>query len=203
MQRDDGGRDVVEETLDPADLARAGKEDQHVAWLGAQDITHHAGDRRLHPVLLPPGKVPGLHRVTASLAGHDPRAAQERRYRAALQGGRHDQQTQIRAQDALRLQRQCETEVGMNAPLVKLVEDDQSGSRQLPVRLEHAGENAFGHDLHSGLRAHPRVVPHSVADRPTDLFPEGLRHPARSRACRQPPRLQHHDPASSQPRLFQ
>src|SRR5712691_8781188 len=83
---------------------------------------------RLHPELLAAGQVSSLHRVAASLAGHHARAAQQRRNGAAVQGGRHDEEAEVRAQDALRLKRQRETEVGVEAQLVELVEDEESGS---------------------------------------------------------------------------
>src|SRR3712207_8114878 len=47
---------------------------------------------------------------------------------------------------------------------------------------------------------HPRLHPDPVAHRAADVLSEKARHVPRRRACRQPPRLQHHDPAPGQPR---
>jgi len=191
-----------EQRLDAADLALAGEEGEDVAAaLARQHVSHRGRHRRLDRGrrLGAAGGPPRLDREAAPLARHDRRAAQQRGDRPAVERGRHDEDAQLLAQQRARLEAEREPEVRVQAALVELVEDDESRSLERGVALEHAREHAFGDDLDPRGRADARVHAHAVADRVPHALAEGVRHPPRRRARRQPPRLEHHDLLLPQP----
>ncbi len=64
----------------------------------------------------------------------------------------------------LRVERERETGIRMQAALVVLVEQHGRDSGQCRVRVQHVGEYAFGHDLEPSSRAYASLEPHTVAD---------------------------------------
>ena len=196
-------RQVGQLRLYPPDLPGAGQEDQNVACLrrqGAPDGTHH---RQLNPPRHRARQVPGLHRVAAPGAGDDRRVVQQRRHGLRRQGGGHDQEPQVGPQHGLRFQAEGETQVGVEAALVELVEDDQPDALQGGVGLEEAGEHPFGDHLKAGRRPHPGVEADPVAHRRPHRLAQGAGHVAGSGPGGEAAGLQHQDAAPGQPRLVQ
>ena len=72
---------------------------------------------------------------------------------------------------------------------------------QRRVALQHARENAFGHDLDARAPADASLHAHAVTDGFTRRFAERARHARCHRAGREPPRLEHHDLSALQPRF--
>ena len=58
-----------------------------------------------------------------------------------------------------------EAEVGVEAALVKLVEDEKADAVERRIALQAAREHAFGDDLDARARADARVATHAIADR--------------------------------------
>ena len=102
--------------------------------------------------------------------------------------------------DAVEGQRQAQ--VGLEIPLVELVEDDHRRAGQGRVSLQPPGEDAFGDDLDPGRVAGPAVVTGDVADRLADLLAEQIGHPASRGPRRQTARFEHDD-LPVQPRLLE
>ena len=66
----------------------------------------------------------GLDRKHSAFAGDHRCLAQELRDRATVQRGRHHQQTEIRAEEPLRFKTEGQACIGLQASLVKLIEED-------------------------------------------------------------------------------
>ena len=87
-------------------------------------------------------------------SGHvDDRAAVEkRRHRGRVERRRHDDDPQVVAR-APGLPRQRDREVGVDAALVKLVEDDRAEVGEQRIGLQARGQHAFGDDEQPRVRA--------------------------------------------------
>ena len=66
-------------------------------------------------------------------------------------GGGHGQDAQFRAERALQVQREGESEIGFQGALVDFVEDDELDAGEAGVREEAAGEQALGDDFDDGV----------------------------------------------------
>ncbi|SUA96333.1 Uncharacterised protein [Paenibacillus thiaminolyticus] len=66
-----------------------------------------------------------IHRIRPARAMDDGHAAQQGGDRLGLQRGGHDEDTQIAAQQRLRFERQRQAEIGVQMPLMELIEDEQ------------------------------------------------------------------------------
>jgi hypothetical protein len=75
----------------------------------------------------------------------------------------HDQHVKVGAQVALNIKAQRKTQIGMNAPFVKLVKDNESDAGQIWIRMEHARKNAFCHYLNPGFIADSSIPANAVA----------------------------------------
>src|SRR5205823_618962 len=82
----------------------------------------------------------------------------------------------------------AEQEIDVEAPLVCLVEDEGVVFAQLPVALRLGEEDAVGHQLDRGARAHLVVEAHLAADEAAELgaqlFGDARGHRARGDAPR-------------------
>ena len=123
--------------------------------------------------------------------GHfdDRTSAEERRDARGIERRRHHDDSQVGVRQPC-LPAQREPEIGMNAPLVELVEDDRSEARQERVLLQPRREYALGRDENPGAIAELPFEP----DVPADLAPDRpallRRDPPRDRSCRDAARLQ-------------
>ncbi len=82
-------------------------------------------------------------------------------------------------QQALEIAQQ---EVDVKAALVGLVDDQGVVFEQVPVMLDLGQQHAVRHQLDAGLRGDPVMEAHLVADEPTNLPAQFLRHPTRQAA---------------------
>jgi hypothetical protein len=202
-------RAVVEHRAHAADLGRPGEEDQQIAGMRRQRRAHRGDDCGLDAAAArtrlgaPLAPVHG-HRMAAPGAGHDRRRlavglAEQRRDACAVERRRHDQDAQLVAQQLLRLQREREPQVGVQAALVVLVEEHGAERLQCRIVLQHPRQHALGHDLHARAGPDARLVADAVADRLADLLAERRGEPSRRGAGSQPSGLEHEDAAPLQP----
>jgi hypothetical protein len=133
------------------------------------------------------------------VAGDDGRTAEEFRDIGAIEGRRHHEEAQVRAQYASRLEREREAQVRIEGSLVKLVEDHQSHALERRVGLERAHQDALGHHLEPRARAHLGVEPGAVAHRLADALTHHRGHATRRRAGGKPPRLEHDNAPALEP----
>ncbi len=179
--------------LRPANLGGARQEAEQVAAWTAQDLAHRGGDAC-------PRLVAQLDRVRAR-AGFDHGAVpQEAGDRPRLERRRHHHEPQVVARPP-RLPREGEREVGVEAPLVELVEHDRAEPGEQRVRLQSARQHAFRSHEHSRLRREALLEADLVTDLAAQLGARLIRNAARNRACRDAAGLQHeHRPVPGQRR---
>ena len=80
-----------------------------------------------------------LDREGAPLGGQHRRPVQQRRDRLGVERRRHDEQPQVGPQRGAGLERQRQPEVGVERPLVELVEDQAADARQVRARIAASG----------------------------------------------------------------
>jgi hypothetical protein len=154
----EGGRDVI-------DLSLAREKDEHVARGGLrQDLQDRRGaavDGRLRGARL---VVDHGDRVRPRVHLYDGAVVQEPRDRAGIEGRRHDQDLEVGARVASHLREHRERQVGVQAPLVHLVEHDHGRALEERVRLESAREQTLGDHLDTGRGAGAVLEAHAVPD---------------------------------------
>ncbi|MEA3221524.1 MAG: hypothetical protein OZX49_02646 [Immundisolibacter sp.] len=183
------------------DFRRAGQEHQQAAGF----LDQRAADGRHQPPFERPvaRQVAHAHRKTAPGAADARRAAQQVGHGGAVQRGAHHQQPQVRPQQRLRLQAQREAQIGLQAALVVLVEDDQPDAAERRVGLQQARQDALGDDLDARGRRHPTVQARAVADGLAfRLADEACHAPCRG-ARSEPARLEQQDFLIPEPRRCQ
>jgi hypothetical protein len=116
-----------------------------------------------------------------------------------IQRGRHHHNAQVRTQGMLRLPAQGHGHIGMDAALMKLVEDHDAYTCERAVAVDHAGKDAFGHDLDAGLLRNAVLEADAVADGLAYLLAQQLRQSFGNGFGRQAPGLQHDDLLVFQP----
>ncbi len=124
----------------------------------------------------------------------DWRIIQESRHAFDVERRRHHDDAQIVAREP-GLPRERKPEVGMNASLVKFIENDRREIRQQRILLKARRQNALGDDeqprIARGTLFESNVPPDFAAERPLPFF----RDAARDGARRDTPRLQQDDPS--------
>jgi hypothetical protein len=190
--------DVDQPLLDPADLCHTGQEDQHVAFRLVERPTDDGGDVVLGVAAA------GRWRCPADVDGmgrggrlDDRGASQQFGHRSRLDRGGHRQELEVGPQLPATVERQCQAQVGLEIAFVELIEDDDVGPGEFRVRLEPAGEDAFGDHLDAGAATRRPIVAGDISHGVPDRLTQQRRHPARRRPGRQAPRLQHQDLAGN------
>ena len=126
----------------------------------------------------------------AALALYE-RSLQCRTYIAGVDGCRHDNNLQVGAYYLLRLTGQRKGKVGVDAALVKLVEDDYAHAVERCVVYNHARQNAFSQHFDACTFRHPTLEPDSVSYGFAHLLAKHLRHALRNLSRSQSARLEH------------
>ena len=129
----------------------------------------------------------------------DRSAAQELGDRTSVERRRHDEEAQVVAYERLRLQGQREAQIGVEAALMKLVEDDEANVIERRVALQAAREHALRHDFDPRAWSDTRVAAHAIADGLSDLLTQELGESVRGRSRGEPSWLEHHDRAVAEP----
>ncbi len=103
------------------------------------------------------------------LALDDGRIAHQARKAASVQRRGHGDQPQVGPQPGLRVERQCQTEIAVEAAFMDFVEQHRRYAGQFGIGLDARDEDAFGDDGHAGrgadLRVHARGIAKGAADR--------------------------------------
>ena len=203
---DRGRHPVAQQTLNPADLADAGQEHQHVALFVAQRGEHGLGGGLLDAHALAGGQRADVDRVFTAFAGHDRRrggATEQRGDAAGVGCGRHGQQPQVGPQVGAHVEGQSQTQVGGQVAFVHLVEDHRCHTGQVGVVLQAAGEHPFGHHLDAGGWADAPLVAGLVAHCAAHLFAEQRCHAPGCGTGGESARFEHHDAAVAEPGLVE
>ncbi len=177
----------------PTDLLDTGQERQDLAGIGARvardglldrtgDLLGQRGRGR------PP--VADLDRVRPALDPDDRRIAEEPRDGLSLHRGRHHDQDQVVADRLADFAKKRQGQVGVQAPLVELVEHHGADAFEERVVDELAVEDALGDDLDPRLRPDPLFKADLVADPAADCPAVLLGDPARRGPGGDPPGLQ-------------
>jgi len=111
---------------------------------------------------------------------------------------RHHDQQQVGAQRAARLPGQRQAEIGVERAFVELVEDHAADAGQAGVRLQHPGQDAFGHHLDPGRGRDPGLAADPVADAAPDRLAQRLGHALGRGAGGEAARFQHDDAAGGE-----
>jgi hypothetical protein len=186
-----------------SDLARARQKHQHVAGLRLQRVVHRSGRCDVDRSIRTSPHIAGFDRVLASFGRHDRRPVEQSRYPLAVERRRHDQYPKVLAHQPAAMQREGQADIAVKAPLVELVEDDESDALEARIRREQSGQDALRDDLDPGGRPYPGIAANPVAHGGSDRLLEQASHPTRRGPSCQPARLQHHDTVPAQPRLLQ
>jgi hypothetical protein len=188
--------------LHAPDLALARQEDEDAALGLLHRIEDIARDGGLARAVLRQGTVAPARRDRegAACRGHDRRVHQARHGRRVERGG-HGEKDHVLAERRPDLEREREPEVGVERAFVELVEDHGAHARKPGVRLDHPGQDPFGHDLDARLAPRLRLAPDAVADGAAHRLAQGLGHALGRGAGGEAARLQHDDPAGGDPRL--
>ena len=161
-----GGGDMGEELL--RHPARAEARGAGRWWRPLlRDRVHRAGDTEQRDE--GPGPVRAAVAPTAAAAA--PGGPAEQLAQApGLKSRRHRDEDEVLAQPRARVEQEREEEIGVERPLVDLVEDDGAHPRQVRLGLEAAQEEARRDNLDAGARPGAALAPHRVADGPPDLL---------------------------------
>ena len=115
----------------------------------------------------------------------------------AVQCRRHRDQPQIGPQRCLRVERQRQAEIAVQAALVHFVEEHRRNPGQLRIALDAAQEDALGEHGDPGARRTLAVEPRRIADRPAHRLAGQRRHPLRRRARGETARREEEDFAAA------
>ena len=182
-----------------ADLSLPRQEDQDAAGFLGQGALDRANSAIFQPQPVVAPKVSGLDGEGPALALDHRRVAEQSGDRGAVQGGRHDQDTQIIAQHPLGVARQRQPKVGVQTTFVELVEDHRPDAFQAGVAQDHPIEDALGDHLDSGPSRDFRLHADPVADGFADFLAQGLGHAVGGGAGGQAARLEHDDLTAREP----
>ncbi len=178
-----------------ADLALARQEDQHVAariqtgdFVDGRHDGVVDGALALLLALAFQRAVAHFHRVGAAFNADHRRIVEMLGEAFGVDGGRSDDQLQVRAL-AQQLLQVAQQEVDVEAAFVRLVDDDRVVVRQPAVTGDFRQQDAVGHELDAAVFADLVVEAHLVADQLAQFALQFLRHAAGHRTCSNPSRL--------------
>ncbi|VVO27028.1 hypothetical protein PS708_04679 [Pseudomonas fluorescens] len=192
--------------VDPANLRLPRQEHQHAAGFVLQGVENSLHHTRFDEFTGLVGAAPAhLHREHAPFAAQDWRVVQQPGQAFAFEGGRHQQDFQrlIIAKEFAAVQAQGQRQVGVEAALVKLIEDQQAHAVQRRIVLQAAGEDAFGDHFDARIGADLAVQTNAIADGFTDFFTQLAGQTLGRRAGCETTGFEHQDGLPGQPGLVQ
>ena len=165
MQRQHQGAAFAQCRLGAADLAHAGEEGEDVARVGGEGGAEGAGHglrqiARVHDVA---GGMLDRHGEHAARA-LDQGGVQQRGEDGGIERRGHGEETELGAEQALQVEAEGEGEVGFEAALVHLVQQDGGDALERGIGDEAADQQAVGHHLDPGGGADRAVDAGAVAD---------------------------------------
>ena len=184
------------------DLGDPRQEGEHPALAFEQSRADRARDRVLDPLGGVAPKIAQLQRETTPFALDHRRAAHQRGEPRAVERRGHRQQSQIGAKSRLRIKREREAEITVQAALMHFVEQHSGHAGKLGIGLNTRDENALGHHRHPRARRAAGVEPGGIAKDFARLLAGERRHALRRRARRDAPGGEEQDFARA-PRLAQ
>ena len=101
----------------------------------------------------------------------------------------------------LRIEREGETEVGVERAFVKFVKQNGRNPVERGIGKDHAREHALGHDLDARALRDEARQPHAQADRLANLFAQGRGHAGGGGASGETTRLEQDEALALRPRL--
>ncbi|MNI21783.1 hypothetical protein D3C73_753190 [compost metagenome] len=155
----------------------------------------------LDTLLLASFIITDLDRKTPSFAFDHRRVVQQCRDTIRIEGCRHYDYTQIFSKRRLCVERQRQSEIGIERAFVEFVEDHRGNAGKFRIVKDHSGKYPLRDDLDPCRLRNPRVEAHSVTDRLPDTLSLERRHARSGSSRRQPPRLKQDD-LSRAPWLF-
>jgi hypothetical protein len=204
---------LAEPRLHAANLARARQEYEQVGGRFRERAAHDARDDGVRRLLArrtwtrqqgqPFAHVMSRHRMHARRVLDHGRAAEQPRDRRAVERRRHRQQAERGRDVPLRIERERETDVRVQAALVELVEDHGRDAAERRIALQHPREYAFRDDLEARRRAHACLQPHAVADGRARALAERRGHPRGDGSRGEAARLEQDDLLAARPRLLE
>lgn len=177
----------------PLDLRDAGQEGEDAPLLLAQRLPHRPRDAVLDPRLGRAAEMAQRQRKAAAFALHHRRIAHQPGKAGAVERRRHRHQPQVRPQRALRIERQGEAEIAVEAALMHFVEQHRGNARELGIGLDAIDEDPLGHDCHARRRRALRIHPRRITEGLADALARQCRHPLRRRARCEPTRGKQQD----------
>ncbi len=195
------GQQIVHTTY----LSLPRQEHQHAARLLIQRLHHRLHDPRFNAFTRLERSSPALHdRKHAALAAHHRCVIQQSRQPRAFQRGGHEQQLErFIAQQNARIEGQRQGQIGVQAALVKFVEDHQTHAFKGWIVLQATRKDAFGDDFDAGVRPDLAVQPDAIADGFANLLAQLAGQALSRRTGRQPARFEHDDRLPAEPWLVQ
>ena len=116
------------------------------------------------------GEIARFHGEHPALRNDDRCIAKELAHGPAIQGRGHHQQPEIRTNKPLGFKAERQTNIGLQAPFVELIEEN----RAIPVKFrlveQEPRENAFGDHLNTSDRSNFAVQSHPITDGRANRF---------------------------------
>ncbi len=190
----------------PANLRLPGQEHQQAAGLVGQRLLDGLQHPGFDPLASLERRPPAdIHREHATFAAQHRGIAQQAGQALALQRGGHQQHLERRLAGVLRtehgasVERQRQSQIGIQAAFVELVEDHQADAFQRRIVLQTPGENTFGDHLDTGVRPHLAVQADAITHRLPDALAQLAGQTLGSRPRGQATRFEHDDGLPGQP----
>jgi len=197
---DDRGADPSLQALgDPADFSLSWKEGEDGTFFRSERIHNCGGHGVLDPLAPRPIAVADLDRETASFADYGGWAAEECGYTLDIERRRHDEKLEIRPECELRVERQRQTEIGIQRALVEFVEDHGRNALQFRILENHSRKDPFSDHLNTRSGRDPVVEAHAIADGLADGLTKQRGHATGGGTGGKPARLQQDDLAVMAP----
>ncbi len=138
--------------------------------LGPQQLGGRRGHGLIKASMAGQRLIAAIHRVRTPLRSDNRRVRQQTLETVVIQRRRHNKELEIVAQPLLHVQQQRQSQIGLQATLVELIEDHQSNVGQLGIALDHAGQDPLGDHLQARRCADAGLTAHPVAHRLTGLL---------------------------------
>ena len=187
MKRDDVDRSRGGEGLDTLarsqNLSRARKKDERVPLAPVPILANRALHGILDRVPRIRGAILDVDRERPPFDLDDRRVTEVLGDGRRIERGRHHDDREVLPSPFTNLTKKGESEVGLEAALVKLVENDGRDPVEEGVVLNPPEQDAFGHHLETRPRRAPALEAHAVADLLADL-PAALLGDAKRRSSR-------------------
>jgi hypothetical protein len=134
---------------------------------------------------------------------HNRRIAEKTGDSSSIKRGGHDQDAEIVTQVPLDVERECESKVGMDTPLVEFIEDDERHLREVWSFVQHPCEDSLRDDLNPCRRPGLTIATSPVSDSHAGAFTALCRHEVRGPSGCKAAGFEYDDAPFVQPRFLQ